>query len=159
METQVVSAEGILVLEVKLIKPREDEVTAIEAEDGVTKYRYKDADLPPSYSPGCNLLSSFQFTWDGKVMPISEEYYSDLTGLDIQSCNLILGEVEPEFFQHAEDFFNSMRHPRVDLSADGGTALIEWERLEGYDAISTIRWIISESGTVLRHRLEIGPGC
>ena len=38
------------------------------------------------------------------------------------------------------------------LSAEGGTVLIEWERPEECDSHSTIRWIVSKSGTVLRHR-------
>jgi hypothetical protein len=38
------------------------------------------------------------------------------------------------------------------LSAEGGTVLIEWGRDEECDSSSTIRWIVSKSGTMLRHR-------
>ena len=40
----------------------------------------------------------------------------------------------------------------LSLSAEVGTVLIEWERPEECDSHSTIRWIISKSGVVLRHR-------
>jgi hypothetical protein len=39
----------------------------------------------------------------------------------------------------------------VFLSAEGGTALIEWERPEECNSHSTIRWIVSKSGVILRH--------
>lgn len=45
-----------------------------------------------------------------------------------------------------------------DCHADGGTVLIQWDRPEECDGRSTIRWIVSKSGTVLRHRYE-APHC
>ena len=85
-EYKAVSIEGNLVLRVNLIKPAEDEITVISDKNGDFKcYQYKGKKLPIRFWPGCNLLTRFDFTWDGESIPIPERFWTDLPGFDIES--------------------------------------------------------------------------
>lgn len=152
--------EEKLVLQVELIQPADDEITEAKDEKGEFRcYRYKGKDLAYPFHPGSKLLSRFDLTWSGKAMPIPERFWSDLAGLDIETSTLDPAQLKSDLQWDAKKFLEALRQPRVMLSAEGGTALIEWVRPEECDARSTIRWIISKSGTILRHRHEPPHEC
>ena len=92
-------------------------------------------------------------------MPIPERFWSDLAGLDIETSTLDPAQLKSDLQWDAKKFLEALRQPRVMLSAEGGTALIEWVRAEECNGVSTIRWIIGKSGTVLRHRHEPPHEC
>jgi hypothetical protein len=157
---KAVSDEGKLVLQVELIQPAAQEVTEIKDEKGELRcYRFRGKDLPSRYWPGCSLLTRFDLTWDGKAMNIPGRFWNDLPGLQIETSTLDPETLKPELQWKARQFLDQLEQPRVILSADGGTVLIEWVRPEECDSRSTIRWIISKSGTVLRHRHEPPHEC
>lgn len=142
-----------ITLQVELILPAEDEVTEAKDEKGEFRaYQYKGKDMPERFWPGQSLLTRFDLTWDGKAMKIPERFWNDLPGFRIETSTLTPETLKPELQWKAEKFFEGLRQPRVSLSAEGGTVLIEWERPEECDSHSTIRWIVSKSGVVLRHR-------
>jgi hypothetical protein len=147
--------EGKITLEVELFRPAEDEVTERQdpdGPDGAVEFIYQGKVQPYPFYPGNTLLKRFDLTWDGKDMKIPERFWNDLPGLRIQTSSLDPEKVPPEIRWKAEQFLEGLRQPRVSLSAEGGTVLIEWERGEECDSHSTIRWIVSKSGVVLRHR-------
>ena len=98
------------------------------------------------------MLTRFDLTWDGKAMKIPERFWNDLPGFRIETSTLDPEELKPDLQWKALQFLERLRQPRLSLSAEGGTVLIEWDRPEECDSRSTIRWIVSKSGTVLRHR-------
>jgi hypothetical protein len=145
--------DGKITLQVELIRPAESDVT--EAKDGKGEhrcYQYKGKDQPYPFRPGVTLVKRFDLTWDGKAMKIPERFWNDLPDLRIEASTLNPETLKPELQWKAEQFLERLRQPRVSLSAEGGTVLIEWERPEECDSHSTIRWIVSKSGVVLRHR-------
>ena len=150
---KAVSGEGNLVLQVELIRVPEDEATEVLDEDGNLKhYLYKGKAMPYPFHPGTTLLTRFDLTWDGKAMNIPERFWNDLPGLRIETSPLDPEKLDPKLQWKAHEFLERLEKPRLSLSAEGGTVLIEWVRPEECDSRSTIRWIISKSGTVLRHR-------
>lgn len=70
------------------------------------------------------------------AMNLPKRFWNDLSLFPIQN--------------HQSTILNLQSLPS--LSAEGGTVLIEWVRPEECDSRSTIRWIVSKSGAVLRHR-------
>lgn len=150
---KAVSEEGDLVLQVELIRVPEDEATEVTDEKGDhLHYLYKGKPMPYPFHPGSTLLTRFDLTWAGKAMNIPERFWNDLPGLRIQTSPLVPENLDPKIQWEAYEFLENLDQPRISLSAEGGTALIEWARPEECDSSSTIRWIISKSGTVLRHR-------
>ncbi len=98
-------------------------------------------------------LIQFDLYWDGTKIRIPERFWKDITHLDIQTYpedklkNLTLDNL-----QHVQE---ELRHPRISLSKEKGTVLIEWERREDRcDGSSTFRWMITKAGVVLRHHFE-----
>jgi hypothetical protein len=89
---------------------------------------------------------------------VEKRFWRDLGGFDIQTIPMKPALLPDEGWRY-EDFLSRLRQPRLILSAEGGTALIEWERPEECDSRSTTRWIISRSGAVLRHRHEPPHEC
>lgn len=157
---KAVSEEGSLVLQVGLFRVPEAEVSDLHDENGEHRgFRYKGKKMPYPFFPGCTMLNRFDFTWDGKVTPIPERFWDDLPDLRIETSTLDPKSLEPDLQWQAQDFLSKLNQPRLILSADGGTALIEWVRSEECGGRSTIRWIISKSGTVLRHRHCPPHGC
>lgn len=150
---KAVSEEGKLVLQVELIRVPEEEITNVTAEKGDhLHYLYQGRKMPYPFHPGTTLLTRFDLTWDGKAMNIPERFWNDLPGLRLQISTLDLKKLNPELHWKAHKFLEQLDQPRLSLSAEGGTVLIEWDRPEECDSRSTIRWIVSKSGTVLRHR-------
>lgn len=145
--------DGKLVLQVELFRPREDEVTEAKDKKGEFRcYQYKGKDMPYPFYPGNTLLKRFDLFWNGKSMNIPERFWNDLPGFRIEISSLEVDKLKPDLQWKARDFLDKLVQPRLCLSADGGTVLIEWVRHEECDSRSTIRWIVSKSGTVLRHR-------
>jgi hypothetical protein len=150
---QAVSEEGSLVLQVELIRVPEEEMTEVTDEKGDhLHYLYKGKPMPYPFNPGTTLLTRFDLTWDGKAMNIPERFWNDLPGLCIETSSLDPQKLQPDLRWKAYEFLENLDQPRLSLSAEGGTVLIEWVRPEECDSRSTIRWIVSKSGTVLRHR-------
>lgn len=144
---------GDATLHVELYTPGEDELEKIRNEKGkVTGYKRDGVQLPPRYWPGQTLIRKFELEWDGQKIEIPARFWADLAGFQIQQSSLKLGDVPNEQRYAATRFLQHLDKPRIRVSADEGTVLIEWGRPEECDSHSTIRWIVSKSGTVLRHR-------
>lgn len=157
---KAISEEGKLLLHVELIKPADEELTEVKDEEGNFKcFRYKGKDLPQRFWTGGTLLTRFDLIWDGDPIKVPERFWADLAGFRIENSSLDPEKLKPELQWKAKQFLEGLKQPRVILSADGGTALIEWVRPEECDSHSTIRWIISKSGNVLRHRHEPLHAC
>ena len=160
LKHRAVTEDGKITLQVELFYPPEDEITEAKDEKGEHRcYQYKGKDMPARFWPSQSLLIRFDLTWDGKAMNIPDRFWSDLAGLRIDSSTLDVEKLKPELKWKASEFLEGLKKPRLSLSADGGTILIEWARSEECDSRSTIRWIISKSGTVLRHRHEPPHEC
>lgn len=149
LSCKAVSPDDRVVLQVDLVKPLPEEITK-DKTTGVSHYKGKP--LSDRYWDGQTLLTRFDLTWDGKPFRIHPRFWSDLVGLDISTSTLDPEGVQEIHRWEAYEFLNNLRQPRVTVSADLGTALVEWERGEECDGRSMIRWIIGRSGTVLRHR-------
>ena len=153
LKFKAVSETGNLVLEVELIRPSEEEVTEILDEKGdLVSYQSKGKNQPYPFYPGSTLLKRFELSWDGKAMEIPERFWNDLPGLRIQTSPLNPEKLAPDLQWKALEFLEKLEQPRLSLSAEGGTVLIEWKRPEECDSSSMIRWMVGKSGTVLRHR-------
>ena len=157
---QASTEEGKITLRVELTRVSEDEVTEVLDDDGsLLHFLYKGRAMHYPFHPGGTLLTRFDLIWDGKAMNIPERFWNDLPGFRIETSTLDPEKLQPELQWKAREFLESLEQPRLSLSADGGTVLIEWYRPEDCDSRSTIRWIISKSGTVLRHRHCPPCGC
>lgn len=144
--------EGDAILRVQLEKPDEERLQEIKNAEGVvTGYSLDGKKLPERFWPGCSLIKQFQLEWEGKRIDIAERYWTDLAGFLIQESPLRLEELPAEKRSEGEQFLAKLDKPRVYISADRETLLIEWDRPEECDGRSTIRWIINRSGLILRH--------
>lgn len=152
LKFRAVGEDGKITLDVELFRPAEDELTKTKDAEVPFRYAYKGKLLPYPFQPGVNLLKRFDLTWDGKDMNIPERFWNDLACLRIETSKLDPEKVPPELHLKATEFLEDLLQPRLSLSAEGGTVLIEWQRPEECDSLSTIRWIVSKSGVVLRHR-------
>ncbi|RYD50010.1 MAG: hypothetical protein EOP83_24525, partial [Verrucomicrobiaceae bacterium] len=152
-----VSEEGDLRLEVALIT-KDDEVIEKEVAEGdgpTTTYTFRGEKLPPYVRPEDGVLKAFRFTWDGREIPIAKRFWNDFGGCLIQSTPLKKSQIPKELHPEFDEFLAGLDAPKVILSADGGTALIEWRIVDteaccGHRA--TVRWIIGKGGAVMRHR-------
>ncbi|MCW1884544.1 hypothetical protein OKA04_07355 [Luteolibacter flavescens] len=98
-------------------------------------------------------IKEFRLVWEGQPVEIADRFWNDLTGLwiDVYPDKEIAKVPEDsrwEFDKHLAE----LHQPKLVLSQDKGTVLIEWSIPQECDGRSTIRWIISKKGTVLRHR-------
>jgi hypothetical protein len=152
------SGEGNIKLNVELFFPPDDKVKEVADPEGFTSYHYDGKKLPERWWKGESLLTKFELLWDGKPVPIEKRFWSDLAGFRIQVSPLEIKDVAEKHVAAFLEFLGSIHQPRVSLSADKGTILIEWNRSEECDSRSTIRWMVSRSGTVLRHRIS-SDGC
>jgi hypothetical protein len=100
-------------------------------------------------------LRLFRLTWSGKEIPIPNRFWADLNRLEVQDYpKAEIARWEKDSQWRALHQLDDLKKPRLSLSCDGGTVLIEWKRSEECDSSSTIQWIIAKSGTVLRHRYQ-----
>jgi hypothetical protein len=147
------SEQGDIRLAVELIKPEGDSLKEIKDSKGDTiGYSFKGERLPERFWPGCTMISKFELFWDGKRLEVPRRFWGDLAGFRIEVSSLDPEKMKGEMHWKATEFLAALSQPRVILSADGGTVLIEWGRGEECDGHSTIRWIVSKSGIILRHR-------
>ncbi len=159
-----VSEEGELRLEVALIE-ESDPVTeeSVQGPDGKeTVFTFQGTKLPRWVQPTDGVLKRFRFFWNDKEVPIEKRFWNDFGGCLIQSTPLTGEKMAEEQRVAFEEFLAGLDHPKVILSADGGTALIEWRIIDteaccGHRA--TVRWIIGKSGTVMRHRHTTPSEC
>lgn len=157
---QATSDDGKAVLDVELVKPEENKLVEIKDNDQVTVgYSIEGKRLPEGYWPGRTLIKKFHLVWDGREITIPQRFWDDLPGFRIQRSPLVMESLPPGQQHAAFEFLARLEQPRLIVSADGGTLLIEWTRPEECDARSTIRWIIGRSGTILRHRHSPPDGC
>ena len=153
MEFRCADADGHVVFEIELFKPAESDIREVTDSKGDhIHYLYRGKPQPYGFRPGVNLIRRFDLTWDGKAIPIPERFWNDLPDLRLEASTLNPETLKPELRWQAQEFLDRLRQPRVSLSAEGGTVLIECVRPEECDSRSTIRWIVSKFGTVLRHR-------
>ncbi len=152
------SGEGDVSLMVVLFRPPGEAVKEVKDKDGSTSYQYDGKKLPERYWPGESLLKKFELRWSGKTVGIDPRFWSDLAGLKIQDSLFRVEDISPDHVGAYFDFLGKLQQPRLTFSADRGTVLIEWKRSEECDSHSVIRWIVSRSGTVLRHR-HAHDGC
>ena len=159
MKFKAFSAERNLTLEVELIIPPENEISeAKNAAGEMIGYQWKGKVMAGNFAPGSTLLTKFRLEWDGKPVPIPNRLWNDLAALKITECNLDPKTIDPKFAYNFHEFLEGLQQPRILLSAENGTALIEWRRSEDCDSRSIIRWMVGRTGTVLRHR-DFSDGC
>ena len=136
-------------LRVRIERLNYDEI--IEAADGSRTWR---GEKVSAYSH--TVIRAFSLEWDGKTIRIPKRFWEDLGGLEIQELKSPRPFGDGTVARSWDQAADWLRRPRVFLSEDGGTILIEWIRsLEG-DLSWTVRWIVSKAGTVLRHRVSNG---
>jgi len=147
-----VSLEGRLALNVEMAAPGEEELELVsDTSDGMI-YALRGRRLLDGFHPGVTVVETFALSWDGQPIPIPARFWNDLAGFRIQVLGVDLETLDLAQRATAERYAARLDQPRIILSADAGTALIEWVRREECDSGSTFRWIVSKSGTVLRHR-------
>jgi hypothetical protein len=159
-----VSEEGELRLEVAMIE-ESDPVTeeTVRGPDGVeTVFTFAGEKLPRWVRPSDGVLKRFRFFWNDKEVPIEKRFWNDFGGCRIQATPLTSEKMAEEQRVAFEEFVEGLDRPKVILSADGGTALIEWRIIDteaccGHRA--TVRWIIGKSGAVMRHRHTTPSEC
>jgi len=99
-----------------------------------------------------NVITKFDLTWDSKHIPIDPRFWKDLVNWRILTSPLKEEVVGYPLWPDFKQYLDHIDQPRVMLSEDGGTVLIEWALPGECDSLSMVRWIISKDGTVLRHR-------
>lgn len=149
---RAVSSEGRLVLEVTLARPGEEELDEVREAGALVGYSLRGRPLVSGFTPGITVITAFDLRWDDRPTPVPDRFWNDLAGFRLQVL-----AVDPETLDlaqrtRAEACRAELDHPRIVLSADEGTALIEWNRPDKLGLRSTFRWVVSKSGTVLRHR-------
>ena len=147
-----VSEEGRLELDVQLARPGEEELATVTQRGAVVGYSLRGRPLIGGFVPGTTVIAVFDLRWEGQPIVIPERFWNDLAGFRLQTLSVELGALDAEQRARAEATLAELDRPRIVLSADEGTALIEWDRLEKGGLRSTCRWVVSRAGTVLRHR-------
>ena len=145
-------ADDDIKLSVELFFPPEDKVKEVEEPGGTVSYLYDGKKLPERWWKGESILTKFDLSWGGKSIPIDKRFWSDLAGFRVQVTPLEIKDVADKHVSAFLEFLGNIHQPRISLSADKGTVLIEWSRPEECDGRSVIRWMVAKSGTVLRHR-------
>ena len=141
-----------VVFEVQLKQFNRDEITEKQNGDEIEAWFGKQK-LPVEalyYKP--NIIESFKLSIDGKNINIPAFFWNDLSGLYLTEAKILTSNPTDEDLRSFNDVLRSPRsRPQVSRSDNGSTVLITWARPEDCDSASTIRWIISKKGTVLRH--------
>lgn len=150
------TGEGLLRLEVALIAENDVTEKIIQTPDGEeTRYTFEGELLPRWLGPANGIIKRFRFFWDGREIPVAKRFWNDFGGCHITRCTVDRQTIPPDLGYVFEEYLGNLDGPKVILSADGGTALIEWSIIDtdaccGHRA--TMRWMISKSGHVMRHR-------
>lgn len=124
-----------------------------------TEGEYPDISLRVTLSKGDpdyhwnDRISRFDLRWEGRAIAIEDRFWNDLQGLLIETFpDHVIAKVPDDQKWDLAAALEKLFQPRLVLSEDKGTVLIEWTIPQECDSRSTIRWIISKKGTVLRHR-------
>jgi hypothetical protein len=151
------SGDGRLRLEVALIdeKDKVKEETILGPDGEETRYTFEGEILPRWLRPTDGIIKRFRFFWDEKEIPVGKRFWNDFGGCHIDLCKVDPKTIAHDLIADFKDYQNDLKAPKLILSADGGTALIEWVIMDtdaccGHRA--TMRWMISRSGHVMRHR-------
>jgi hypothetical protein len=119
-------AKPELFLTVILEELKRDEI--IQSEDGPPVYRGRV--LPYEAGNHPTMVEKFEFKWAGKPIPVPKNLWHDVGGVVMRR----LKEKRPETPGAKLDSWDGadehLHRPRLYKSADGGTALIEWDRPE-----------------------------
>lgn len=152
-----VSSEGNLRLEVSLIDDDDavsEETIKVDGEEEQV-FTFEGMKLPRWHRPQDGIIKRFQFFWDEKEIPVEKRFWNDFGGCRMEKTKLTIDKIPRDEQYEFSDFLEELEGPKVILSANGGTALIEWSIID-MDACcghrATMRWIISKSGAVMRHR-------
>lgn len=161
------SADGRLRLEVEIYRPKESEYEVRKSEKGYDVYFYQGKPVAENYARNheyAGFITKFEFSWDGQRIEIPRRFWEDLmmplSGVT-KDVDKMSGEDLHEFVAEQESEYADRPKLYVSSSKTEGTALIEWRRsLLDCEESAFERWIITKSGTVLRHTL-IAPhvGC
>lgn len=158
------SFEGLLRLEVALIDENDKVIEeTIQTSDGKeTRYTFEGKHLQRWLRPNDGIIKRFRFFWDGREIPLEKRFWNDLGGYRIKRCTVDPDTIVPDLKEDFDDYHNDLNAPKVILSADGGTALIEWVIIDT-DAccghLATMRWLISKNRHVMRHRHTTPNSC
>lgn len=158
------SMDESLRLEVALIDENDlVEEKTIQTEDGEeTIYSFKGEELPRWLSPEHGVIKSFRFFWNEKEISIPKRFWSDFGGCAIEKLSEHPKKIDEDHQLEFDDFFEKLDGPKVILSADGGTALIQWNIQDTKGCCgsrSDMRWIISKKGYIMRHRHDLPSMC
>lgn len=97
LKFEAVADGGDITLQVELIRPPIEEVTAVKSENGeIICFQYKGKDQPYPFRPGCTVLTRFDLTWDGKAIRIPQRFWNDLPDLRIHTSTLDPEAIAPE---------------------------------------------------------------
>lgn len=101
-------------------------------------------------------VTRFDLVWDKQKVEIPGRFWQDIERMPLQLYpGAELRKIPEDKRWKIESAMRNLHRPRLSLSAGKGTVMIEWTRGEECDSSSTFRWIISKTGTVLRHH-EMG---
>ena len=153
----------LLVLEDEQIEKRRtpngpEEKRRTGEDEKITRF-YQGKQLPADCWGYKSLITKFDFFWGKQQIEIPRRFWEDLLRFRIETVQIDRSKLSSREQYELSVFETRLMQPRVFLSAEGGTALIEWKRGEECDSHSTTRWIISKSGTVLRHRHDPPHEC
>lgn len=160
LRCEIKAEEGDAILRVELERPDEKNLLElVDKKSGAVRYVFQDQVLPLDFYPGKTIIKKFDFEWEGKKIEIPQRFWNDLAGLVIQKSPLKVDEL-PDGHRHlGVDFLAELLRPRLSISLDQGTVLIEWDCPAECDSRTTIRWIIGKSGAVMRHRYSPPHEC
>lgn len=151
------SSEGNLRLEVALIDDDDEfteEIIKVDDEEEHV-FTFEGMRLPRWHRPQDGIIKRFRFFWDEREIPVEKRFWNDFGGCRIEKTKLTIDTIPRDQQYEFSEFLEELEGPKVILSADGGTALIEWRVLDVGECCghrATVRWIISKNGTVMRHR-------
>lgn len=149
---------GDMRLEVELLALRKDQLEERPVKGstyGEISFYYQGKELPCDIQPSrASVITKFDVFWGKDHIKIPKRFWEDLSSFDIQTVPIDSGELAPLERRELEEFEKSLRRPRVFMSAKDKTALIEWAKTDDYFGDSTMRWIVSRDGEVLRHRYQ-----
>jgi hypothetical protein len=153
LSCEIQAEEGDAVLRVELQRPDEESLQeVVDEKTESVRYALHGEVLPENFHPGLAIIKKFDFEWEGKKIEIPKRFWNDLAGWVIEESPLKLDQLSEENRHLGVHFLEQLYRPRLFISEDKGTVLIEWQCPGDCDVRTTIRWIIGKSGAVMRHR-------
>lgn len=147
-------------LTVELKPLKRAELTPVKNDKGeVTEYKYKtpftELSLPGHYESGSTLLTKFELDWEGRKIAIPAPLWAaSPLNFQIQSApleSLDAKDIPDGKAVHAARFIrHGLLKPRIFLSADGDSVMIEWKQNSECSAPLICRWIVAKDGSAKR---------